>query len=197
MRLILLLPALSILLLPSVAQSSGPDVHFKTIPSATLSPTTTTQLNVVRQPNGSYASYERGTSPPYGVLSVTQHFENQLSACLPSTAPASSPAAAAPANPAGASSQPQGIALLSSGNYLTVGAFIGGATVALLDPQLNILSTANPSIGSNNVLADVNGDGILDIVSIVNGGERTSGQLQILLGTGGVGFQAPSPIRSG
>jgi uncharacterized protein (TIGR03437 family) len=198
MRLILLLPALSILLQRSVAQSSCPDVHFKTIPSATLTPTTTTQLDVVRQPDGSYTSYERSTSVPFGVLSVTQHFESQLSACLPSTVPALNRAPAAPANPVGASSQPQAIALLSSGNYLTV-AGIGGTSVALLDPQLNILSTATASIGPNNVLADVNGDGILDIVSIVNGGETTPGQLKILLGNGGTSFQAPItyPIGSG
>jgi uncharacterized protein (TIGR03437 family) len=191
MRLILLLPALSMLVQRSAAQPACPDIHFKTIPSSTLSPTTTTQLNLVRQPDGSYTSYERSTSSPYGVLSVTQHFENQLSVCLPSTVPAPSPAPPAPANPVGAASQPQAIALLSSGNYLTVGTGIGGTSVALLDPQLNILSTANVSTGSNNVLADVNGDGILDIVSILNGGESTPGQLKILLGNGGTSFQAP------
>jgi hypothetical protein len=123
---------------------------------------------VVRQSDASYSSYERSTSSPYGVLSVTQHFENHLSVCLPSIAPASNPAPVAPANPAGASSQPRAIALLGSGNYLAVGTGIGGTNVALLDPKLNILSTGNALISSNNVLADVNGDGILDIVSIEN-----------------------------
>ena len=191
MRLIPLSLLLSMMMAHCTAQSTCPDVHFKTISSKTLSPTTTTQLNVVRQPDGSYTSYERSTSSPYGVLSAAQHFEDQLSVCLPSAVPASNPAPAAPANPAGASSQPQAIALLSSGNYLTVGTGIGGTSVALLDPRLNILSAANASIGSNNVLADVNGDGILDIVSIVNGGESTPGQLKILLGNGGTNFQSP------
>lgn len=138
-----------------------------------------------------YTSYERSTSAPYGVLSATQHFEKQLSVCIPSTAPAANPAATAPANPAGASSQPQAIALLSSGNYLAVGTGIGGASVALLDPQLNILSTGTASIGSNNILADVNADGNLDIVSMVSGTENAPGQLKILLGSGGTSFQAP------
>lgn len=53
MRLILLLPALSLLGEHSVAQSACPDIHFKTVPSATLSPTTSTQLNLVRQPDAS------------------------------------------------------------------------------------------------------------------------------------------------
>jgi uncharacterized protein (TIGR03437 family) len=192
MRLILLLPALSIVLQQTVAQSPCPDVHFKTIPSATLSPTTTTQLSLVRQSDASYTSYERSISSPYTILSNTQHFEKQLLVCLPPAAPASNPAAAAPANPVGGSSQTLSVALLNSGNYLTVGTGIGGVPVALLDPQLNILSTSSALIvGTNNVLADVNGDGILDIVSIANGGEMTPGQLIILIGTGGVGFQAP------
>jgi hypothetical protein len=121
MRLILLLPALSILLQRSVAQSSCSDVHFKTIPSATLTPTTTTQLNLIRQRDGSYTSYERSTSSPYGVVSIAQHFENRLSVCLPSSAPALNPAPPVPANPAGASSQPQAIALLISAAMLSRG----------------------------------------------------------------------------
>jgi hypothetical protein len=173
----------------TIAQSGCPDVHFKTVPSATLAPTPTTQFNVVRQPDGSYTAFERSTVAPYSVLSSTAHFENSLTACLPSAPPTMAPAATTPANPTGAASQPQAIAQLSSEGYLTVGA--GGIAVALLDSQLNVISTSNPITGSNVALADVNGDGILDIVGIINGGEETSGQLRIFLGTGGTGFQPP------
>jgi hypothetical protein len=189
MRFAVLISLLAIGAQITIAQSGCPDVHFKTVSSGTLAPTATMEFNVVRQSDGSYTAFERTTVAPYSVLSSTAQFENSLTACLPSAPPTVAPAATAPANPTGAASQPQAIAQLSSGGYLTVG--VGGIAVALLDSQLNVISTSNSATGSNVALADVNGDGILDIVGIINGGEETSGQLRILLGTGGTGFQPP------
>src|SRR5580700_5721723 len=192
MRLSLLLLAIS----DSLAQSTCPGVQFKNVVSASLTPSLTTRLNLARQADGSYTSFETSLASPYSVLSGSLNFGKQLAACLPSQPAAINPAPAAPANPPGAASQGQAIALLSSGNYLVVGlnfvGDIGGVDAQVFDPQMNLLSVANYRVGGGGLaLADLNGDGNPDLVSVGNGGMTTPGQLSILLGNGGSSFQAP------
>ena len=87
------------------AQSSCSSLNFRNAPSASLTPSANTLLYLQRQGDGSYASYETSINP-YQVLSITPHFERQLTTCL------TTPAPVAPANPARAASQLQAVALL-------------------------------------------------------------------------------------
>jgi hypothetical protein len=209
MRLILPVAILFVCLAPdSHAQSACPWVHFKNVPSASLSPTATTRLNLVRQVDGSYTSYETASGSPYGLLSVTPHFEKQLTSCPPAITPAPNPLPLAPANPVGEPSQNQSVALLKSGDYLIATPNTsGGIDAAVFDPQMNLISTqsygadvglgpverAGPVAGLS--LADVNGDGNPDLVFVTSGfedkGPQGTGQVTILLGSGGSSFQHP------
>lgn len=177
--------AISILLAVRVA--ACPSVLFKTAPSASLSPSVITQLNLVRQADGSYTSFEIANGAPFSVLSVTPNFEKQFTSCLPAKKAAKNPVPPAPANPAGSPAQFQAAATLSSGNFLVVTEGIA----SVFDAQMNLLSSAKYTGGDAFVaLAELNGDGNPDIVSIVNGGESSAGQLAILLGDGGSSFRS-------
>lgn len=204
MRLIvLLLPVISVLTpLVSCAQAVCPDVQFKNAPSASLSMTATTRLNLVRQSDGSYKSYETANTSPYGLLSTSPHFEKHLTSCLPPATRVQNPAPVAPANPVGSPSQMQAVALLKSGDYLVVTSNnTAGIYAAVFDPQMNLISVSSYPIGEGYccldglALADVNGDGNPDIVYIINGfvaeANQQPGQVTILLGKGGSSFQPP------
>jgi hypothetical protein len=124
-----------------------------------------------------------------------------LTSCLPSRRAGENPATIAPANPTGSPSQPQAVALLESGNYLIVTPNnSGGIDAAVFDPQMNLVSVARyaASQGVAGIgLADLNGDGIPDIVYSSNGVAatelpETNGQLTIMLGNGGSSFQSPT-----
>jgi uncharacterized protein (TIGR03437 family) len=191
MRLLL---SFSLLFTAAQAQSTCPNVHFKNAPLASLTPSTTTRLNLVRQADGSYTSYETSAAAPYSLLSATPYFETQLTACLPANTSAQRPGLPSPANPEGAAAQSQAIALLTSGNYLVVSLnyAVGGIDASTFDPQMIIRSITHISgVGGQLALADLNGDGNPDIVSITGGNLRNAGQLTILLGKGDSSFQAP------
>ena len=177
----------------SFGQSACPNTHFQEAASASLSPSATTRLNLVRQQDGSYGSYETTNTAPYRLLSVSPHYEKQLDACIPAAAAVQNPAPAASANPIGEPSQPQAVALLSSGNYLIVSPnSTGGIDAAVFSPQMNLVSITSYSVSVQTLaIADVNGDGNPDVVCITNGNDRSSGQLAILLGKSGSTFQSP------
>jgi uncharacterized protein (TIGR03437 family) len=192
---------ISILLLFSApdsrAQSTCPSVHFNGVPSASLSPSTTTRLNLVRQSDGSYTSYETTNTSPYRLLSATQNFQEQLTACLPPATAAQNPAPVAPANPVGSPSQPQAVALLGSGEYLIVSPnSSSGIDAAVFSPQMGLISVSSyalsPVSPNGLSLADLNGDGKPDIIAVTNGSERAPGLLTIMLGQGGSSFQSPT-----
>jgi hypothetical protein len=149
-RMRLTLPAailLASLPLDSRAQSVCLSIHFRTAPSASLSATITTRLNLVRQPDGSYTSYETASAAPYTVLSVTPHFERQLASCLPTAPPAANAAPPVPANPVGQPSEYQAVALLKSGGYLIVTPSSVGIDAAVFDQQMNLISEQSYAAG--------------------------------------------------
>ncbi len=209
MRLIVPLLILAAWTLPhSDAQPICPSIRFKNTASARLSPSATTRLNLVRQADGSYTSYETSNSAPYALLSISQHFENQLESCLPAAPAAQNPAPIAPANPLGVPSEPQAVALLNSGGYLIVSPNSAGTLdAAVFDPQMKLISIQSYAAGvglgglttvgllAGVGLADVNGDGNPDIVFITSGfvdeANQQPGQLTILLGKGGSSFGSP------
>jgi hypothetical protein len=189
----------------SRAQPVCPIIHFQNVASASLSPSATTRLNLVRQSNGSYTSYETANSAPYGLVSVSPNLGNQLTSCLPAAAAAQNPAPVAPANPVGAPSQAQAVALLSSGDYLIISPNAsGGIDAVVFNPQMNVISVQSYAAGVGLgplatvgllEVADVNGDGIPDIIYVTGGfvdeANQQPSQVTILLGKGGSSFQSP------
>src|ERR1700722_14102673 len=89
-----------------VALASCP-VSFQTQSAASLTPSATSHVNLLRQNDGSYTGYEMQDAAAYGVLKVTPGFQNQLTACPPPSLGLW---------PGGAS--PQAFAKLPSGGYL-------------------------------------------------------------------------------
>ena len=174
------------------AQPGCPAINFQTSVVANSQPTDFTTVFLVRQSDGSYSGYEMTQNAPYSILATTPNYQKQLIACLPSHA--ALPPLAAPTgtgNVPGAPSQPQAVARLSSGNYLVVNPNLSNpgsvSTVALFDPELNFISQSQlPVFAASAILADVNGDGIPDLVglTVVANGKELEGTatLVILLG---------------
>ncbi len=187
--------ALAMLPLVAFAQSTCPPVNFLTQRTANLKPTATSHIDVIRQPDGSYTGFEAADSSPYRVIAATPHFERQFATCLPHTIPVTPSAPAPNANPRGAGAQFQATAMLASGNYFkaTLGNQGGAVIFDLFDSQDNLLSESSFSyyvnVGPGNradvfralALADMNGDGKLDLVAVfdtnrINGaGDRGRG----------------------
>src|SRR5215469_17601226 len=86
-----MLRTLSVLLMLSaiaIAQPTCSGVNFLAAPRVNLKPTSTTHIDLVRQPDGSYTAFEAADAAPYRVIITTPHFERQLAACLPHPLPA-------------------------------------------------------------------------------------------------------------
>ncbi|HLM98589.1 MAG TPA: FG-GAP-like repeat-containing protein [Bryobacteraceae bacterium] len=181
------------------AQPGCPAINFQTSVLANSRPTDFSNVFLVSQSDGSYTGYETTQGPPYTVIATTPNYQKQLTACLPSHA--ARPPLAAPTgtgNVPGAPSQPQAFARLSSGNYLVVNPDLSKpgsvSTVALFDPELNFISQSQlPVFAGSAILADVNGDGIPDLVGltvVVNGKElQGTATLVILLGKADGSFE--------
>ena len=150
-----------------------------------------THIDLLRETDGSYTAYELADASPYRVVRTTPDFQKQLTACRPGP----------PAEGSVPSLEPvQAFARTPSGGYLVVrrsDAFstTGNASsvyVTEFDAQWNFLSEAQypTSVAKTIALADLNGDGIPDIV-IGRVSPSYTVSLEILLGIGGVDFQPP------
>jgi hypothetical protein len=177
------------------AQPGCPAVAFKTALSPDMHPSAASHIVLLRESDGSYTAYEMTNASPYRIVRKTPNYQKQLTQCLPShSSVAPLPPPTAPGSPPGAPSQSEAFVRLSSGDYLFVTA---GIDVVLFDSELNFISEAQYLIyGQTVTLADVNGDGILDIVAMRGGTvgpyhSQIPAAVDILLGTGGTGFQQP------
>lgn len=187
------------------AQPVCPPINFLNAKTINLDATDSSHLVVLRQGDGSYTAFEVADTSPYGVLRTISHFERQFSICQPpKISPASRNASVRAPTAAGVGGQPAGFAVLDSGNYLFVSPSGDSLNAAIFDPHLHLVSEkgvgALPSEvpGAQNVylslvLADVNGDGKLDVIAeyeyqLMGLGGFTGG-IQILLGDGLGGFQ--------
>jgi len=163
----------------AVAQTTCPSVNFLEPRTVSLAPTLTTHIDVVRQPDGSNTGFEVANAAPYRVISTTPHFEQQFAACLPHQLPATPSTTPLVENPPGAGAQPQVSMTLANGNiFVARAAYQSGILFDVFDPQHNLLSEnsityliPNPPSGGapdsfeTMVLADLNGDGKLDLVA--------------------------------
>jgi hypothetical protein len=158
------------------AEPTCPPVNFLTARTINLRPSSTSHITLVRQDDGSYTGYENRDASPYQTLEITPHFERQFSACLPHSIPdLPSPGPAPLANPPGAASQNDVAAILPSGNYLFITNRSQSLYFAIFDRRLNLISEnqftaprgiVGPRYFSSLVLADLNGDGALDLVAL-------------------------------
>ena len=136
------------------------------------------------------------------VLRSIPHFEQQFSNCLPrATSPAAGKASSPAPNAPGVAAQTVAYAVLDSGNYLFISPSGDSLDVLVFDPHLQFISeqyigTLPPdqngpgSVGSylSLVLADVNGDGKLDVVAQYEG-TVAGGGVNVFLGNGSGGFR--------
>jgi hypothetical protein len=140
-------------------------------------------IRLARQSDGSYTGYEIADAAPYGTVSITPDFQNQLTACSLT-------------NSSYQFTPPEAIARLGSGNYLYVGNNVGvfgqTATVRalLFDAGFHFLSENDYPANGVLALADLNGDGTLDIIAGSQIGPNAG--VTVLLGNGGTSFQAPA-----
>ncbi|HUK17840.1 MAG TPA: VCBS repeat-containing protein [Bryobacteraceae bacterium] len=197
------------------AQSTCPQVNFLTARTVNLKPSPTTHIDVVRQSDGSYTAYEVTDAAPYRTVNVTAHFERQFAACLPHTLPATPSTAPVAQNPPGAGSLMQVSTTLANGN--TFVARISDDSLHytvyfdVFDAQHNLLSetpftppstSMTPPEGPTKTLsdtfeslalADLNGDGKLDLIAVFNVGpffaDINEGGAWTFLGNGDGTFQ--------
>jgi len=157
-----------------LGQSTCPAVDFLAARTVNLKPSTTSHLDAVRQSDGSYTGFEVTDAAPYRIVQTTPHFERQFAACLPHTIPAAPSLVPPLANPIGAGSQVQAAAAVGA-NYFV--AHISGDQLTIyfdvFDPGHNLLSETpfTSTVGDNFeslALADLNGDGKLDLIAVLN-----------------------------
>ena len=155
--------------------------------SASLKPTASTHLTLVRQADGSYTAIESADASPYGVVATTPNYQKQFAGC--------------PSGPLNSRGK-QAVARLANGGFLF--AWLGDPygpdtytlTAAVFDAGMNLVSQSQydgPPSGSTLLLADLNTDGLLDIITVqgVESGGR-HGLVHVLLGAGGSTFQGPA-----
>ena len=192
-----------VLLLAAVcagAQTTCPPINFLNATTINLSPTSSSHQVLLRQSDGSYTAFEVANATPYTVLRTIPHFEQQFLSCLgrpASSAPgkASSPAPNAP----GVAAQVVGYAVLDSGNYMFVSPEYNFLDVTIFDQHLQLVSEKQVGALSQDVLpmsyislalADVNGDGKLDVVAeYITYIDGEGGGVQVLFGDGLGGFE--------
>jgi uncharacterized protein (TIGR03437 family) len=171
------------------AQPACPSVNFQGAASASLKPSLSTHMVVLRQSDGSYTAFELTDASPYRIVRTTENFQRQFTGCpgfpVVGTLPSSQP--------------PEVFTRLESGGYLWVrrsdvngppGSYFA-LYVAAFDPALHLTSEAQYPVAIVEALAvvDVNGDGIPDILS--GTAFPHSAALQVLIGNGGSSFQPP------
>jgi uncharacterized protein (TIGR03437 family) len=157
------------------AQSNCPIVSFPSLKSAALLPTPSTHRFLLKQSDGSYTAHEMSNTSPYSTIRTVPHFDRQLSPCLPTATGLRTFLV-------------QTAAQTPSGGYITGSAQAFGADVAVFDAQLNLLAEAVTTVPVT-VFADLNGDGIPDIIGTPP--FQHNGSVTIALGTGGANFQTP------
>jgi hypothetical protein len=170
-------------------------------------PSASTHLTVVRQSDGSYTAYEMADASPYGVVRITPDFGGELAACLPEHSvlqalPAPQGSGVSP----GATARSQVFARLASGNYLQVESLaaepnnVSTSTIdiALFSPNMTLLSETTHAVELASPipllsLADVNGDGNLDLVALgsASTGLEAQAAFYVFLGNGDGTFQPP------
>jgi hypothetical protein len=162
------------------AQTTCPPINFLNATTVNLDATASSHLTLLRQADGSYTAFEMANTSPYAILKTIPHFEQQFSSCLgrPSS---NALAKAAPAvTSQGGVAQSTAFAVLQSGNYLFVSQSDqgpGSLAIAVFDAHLQLVSQNEigtlqngPAPGAYSeyvavILADVNGDGKLDLIA--------------------------------
>jgi uncharacterized protein (TIGR03437 family) len=168
------------------ADPGCPQVSFTSARSATLAPSPGVHRVLLKQSDGSYTAFELNNTSPYRVLRTIPHFEKQLSACAPT---------ATGLPPLGLFT----VAQLASGGYIfAMQGAMGATDIAVFDAQLNLVSEASYTDLAPLGFADLNGDGIPDLIgtAIEIAHQEVLG---VALGTGGANFQPPViyPIAGG
>ncbi len=178
--------------LTALAQPGCPPLAFQSASSINLTTPGGSHINLLREPNGTYTAYELADASPYRVIRTTSDFQKQLTACPPGPPATGLSPFVAP---------PQAFARTNSG-YLFVQRSdmfsVQGNTpftidVAEFDTHLNLVSEAllPIPIAEAIAIADVNADGIPDIlIGIISPGSYAA-SLEVLIGKGGVDFQTP------
>jgi uncharacterized protein (TIGR03437 family) len=191
------------------AQTTCPPINFLNAKTVNLDVTDSSHLTLLRQSDGSYTAFEIANTSPYAILRSIPHFERQFSNCLgrqTSTAPAK---AAPPVTSQSGVAQSTVFAVLQSGNYLFVSPSDqgpGNLDVAVFDQHVQLVSqneigafAIGPAPGTSIglislILADVNGDGKLDLIAeyeqLFMGVGGAGGGVYVFLGDGLGGFQA-------
>jgi uncharacterized protein (TIGR03437 family) len=198
------------------AQTTCPPINFLNATTVNLDATASSHLTLLRQADGSYTAFEMANTSPYAILKTIPHFEQQFSSCLgrPSS---NALAKAAPAvTSQGGVAQSTAFAVLQSGNYLFVSQSDqgpGSLAIAVFDAHLQLVSQNEigtlqngPAPGAYSeyvavILADVNGDGKLDLIAeyeqLFMGAEGSGGGVNVFLGDGLGGFQAAGSFTLG
>ena len=184
------------------SQSACPAVQFQGTATALASPTSSSHIVVARQLDGSYTAYELSNTSPYPILHTTPNYAAALDACLPArgSGPAIAPSTVNFGNPPGAGSQSAAYAILPSGNYLSATANGSSLDVIEFDPSMHFVSENMYSQPFTSVLfADMNNDGLPDIIGVNPGGVRvngvyTNGSIAVMLGSGQTSFQPPMTL---